>query len=59
MAKPRVLCFASYYLPGFRAGGPVRSLTRLCEWLEDDFEFRVVTRNRAIDAARRKRLRQQ
>jgi glycosyltransferase involved in cell wall biosynthesis len=45
MPKPRVLCFASWYLPGFRAGGPVRSLMRLCEWLDDDFEFRIVTRN--------------
>ena len=51
MAKPRVLCFASYYLPGFRAGGPVRSLMRLCEWLQDDFEFRVVTRNRDLAVA--------
>lgn len=45
MPKRRVLCFASWYLPGFRAGGPVRSLMRLCEWLQDDFEFHIVTRN--------------
>ncbi|MEQ1802922.1 MAG: glycosyltransferase family 4 protein [Gammaproteobacteria bacterium] len=45
MAERRVLCFASWYLPGFRAGGPVRSLMRLCEWLKDDFDFRIVTRN--------------
>jgi len=51
VAKPRVLCFASYYLPGFRAGGPVRSLMRMCEWLEGDFDFRVVTRNRDLAVA--------
>lgn len=48
MPERRVLVFASYYLPGFLAGGPVRSLSRLFEWLEGEFEFRVVTRNRDL-----------
>ncbi len=48
MPKRLILCFASWYLPGFYAGGPVRSLARLCEWLQDDFEFRVVTRDRDL-----------
>lgn len=50
MARPRVLCFASYFLPGFQAGGPVRSLLRTCEWLQADFDFRVVTRDRDLGA---------
>ena len=48
--KPRVLCFASWFLPGFQAGGPVRSLLRTCEWLQDDFDFRVVTRDTDLGA---------
>ena len=48
MPKPRVMCFASWFLPGFRAGGPVRSLLRICEWLQHDFEFLVVTRDRDL-----------
>lgn len=44
----RVLCFASYFIPGFRAGGPVRSLQRTIEGLNRDFDFRVVTRDRDL-----------
>jgi glycosyltransferase involved in cell wall biosynthesis len=42
------LCFASYFLPGFRAGGPIRSLQRTIEGLGADFEFGVVTRDRDL-----------
>lgn len=48
MPEQRVLVFASYYLPGFLAGGPVRSLSRLFEWLQGEFDFQVVTRNRDL-----------
>lgn len=51
MSNQRVLCFASYFLPGFRAGGPIRSLQRTIDALGGDFDFRVVTRDR--DAAAR------
>src|SRR5208337_4230864 len=46
--RTRILCFASYFLPGFRAGGPIRSLQRSIETLEADFEFSVVTRDRDL-----------
>lgn len=52
MGNQRVLCFASYFLPGFRAGGPIRSLQRAIEALSGDFDFGVVTRDR--DAAARR-----
>lgn len=42
----RILAFADRYLPGYRAGGPIRSLGNLVERLGDEFEFRVVTRDR-------------
>jgi len=52
VTRKRVICFASYFLPGFKSGGPVRSLVSLFEALKDEFEFRVVTRNRDLgDAA--------
>src|SRR5215813_4412202 len=41
-----VLVFADYYLPGFKAGGPIRTLANIMEQLGDEFEFRIVTRDR-------------
>ena len=46
MPKPRILIFASYYLPGFKAGGAIRSLANLVEQLGEDYEFLVVSRDR-------------
>jgi glycosyltransferase involved in cell wall biosynthesis len=40
-----MLIFASYYLPGFKAGGPIRSLSNLIEQFRDEYEFFVITRN--------------
>jgi glycosyltransferase involved in cell wall biosynthesis len=47
--KPVVLVLASYYLPGYRAGGPVRSLSNVIEALGDEFEFHVLTRDRDLN----------
>jgi glycosyltransferase involved in cell wall biosynthesis len=44
--KPVVLTFVRYYLPGFRSGGPIRTIANLVEQLGDEFEFRVVTQDR-------------
>jgi len=44
--KPTILVCAEYYLPGFRAGGPIRSLSNLVEHLSDDFRFKVLTADR-------------
>lgn len=41
--RPVVLVLTGYYLPGYRAGGPVRSLSNMIERLGDEFEFWVVT----------------
>jgi glycosyltransferase involved in cell wall biosynthesis len=40
-----VLTLADYFLPGFKAGGPIRSLANLIEQLGDEFRFRVITRD--------------
>jgi glycosyltransferase involved in cell wall biosynthesis len=44
----RVLAVIDHYLPGFRAGGPVRSVANLVHWLGRDFEFRIATRDRDL-----------
>jgi len=46
MHRKKILCFTSWYLPGFRSGGPLRSLLHMQEWLGHDFEFGIVSRNR-------------
>jgi glycosyltransferase involved in cell wall biosynthesis len=44
--KPRVAVFVEYYLPGFRAGGPMRSVSTLVQRLGDEIDFYVITRDR-------------
>ncbi|AZC20639.1 glycosyltransferase family 4 protein [Pseudomonas sp. CMR5c] len=44
--KVRILTFVSYYLPGYKAGGPLRTLANMAENLGDSFEFWIVTRDR-------------
>ena len=45
-ARPVVLCGLRHYLPGYRSGGPVRSLSNLIDALSDRFDFRVVCLDR-------------
>lgn len=45
MGRRRILCLAGYFLPGFKGGGPIRSLKNLSDWLDGDFEVYVLTRN--------------
>lgn len=45
MSKPRILVFIDWYLPGFKAGGPVRSVANLVDRLRDRVDFHIVTRN--------------
>lgn len=44
----RILILAEYYLPGYRAGGPVRSLSNLVNAMAEDFDWRVLTRDRDL-----------
>lgn len=46
MLKPIILTFTSFYLPGYRGGGPIRTIANMVERLGDDFEFRIVTTDR-------------
>jgi glycosyltransferase involved in cell wall biosynthesis len=49
--KPRVLVLTSYFSPGFRAGGPIRSITNLIEALASEMDFFVMTRDRDLGAS--------
>lgn len=42
----RVLMLVKHYLPGFKSGGPIRSLANLVERLGDEFDFTIVTYDR-------------
>lgn len=46
--RPCVLTFAGGYLPGFKAGGPIRSLANMVEHLGDEFDFRIVAPDRDL-----------
>lgn len=46
--RPTVLTFVDYYLPGFRAGGPMRSLSHLATELREHYRFRIVTRDHDV-----------
>jgi glycosyltransferase involved in cell wall biosynthesis len=48
MIKRRILIFADYYLPGFKAGGPIRSIQSICDALGNEFDIYLVTRDRDI-----------
>ena len=41
-----VLSFIPHYLPGYRAGGPVRALANLVERIGEEFRFNIVTTDR-------------
>ncbi len=43
--KKRILIFIDWYLPGYKAGGPIQSVANLIEHLKDEFNFLVVTRD--------------
>jgi glycosyltransferase involved in cell wall biosynthesis len=44
--KIKILTFMSYYVPGYKAGGALRTLLSAVEALGDEFDFRIVTRDR-------------
>ncbi|AMV71875.1 hypothetical protein JCM30471_00660 [Desulfuromonas carbonis] len=46
--KIKIITFISYFLPGYKAGGPLRSIVNLVNHLNDEFEFWIVTRDRDL-----------
>ena len=44
--RPVVLVLARYYLPGFKAGGPIRSISNVVAALHGSCDFRIMTTDR-------------
>ncbi len=44
--KKKILIFIDWFLPGYKAGGPIRSVANIIEHLADVFEFYIVTSDR-------------
>jgi hypothetical protein len=49
-AKKTILIFADWYLPAYKAGGPVKSITALVYYLKDEFNFYIITSNKDLFA---------
>ena len=45
LKKKKILIFIDWFLPGYKAGGPVRSMANMVEYLTDKYDFFIVTRN--------------
>ena len=50
--RPQILCFVDYYLPGYKAGGPLRTIINMVSQLGGEFEFLIVTRDRDFTKVR-------
>ena len=50
-SRPRILIAIDWYLPAFRAGGPIRSIANLIAALGDEFKFHIVCGNRDLGSA--------
>lgn len=46
--KLKVLVFIRNYLPGYKAGGVLRTIVNTVDWLSNDYEFWIVTRDRDL-----------
>lgn len=46
MIKKKILIITGRYLPGYKDGGPVRSIKNLTDYLGDEYEFRILTCDR-------------
>lgn len=47
-SKLTLLTFAPFYLPGFKGGGPIRSIVNLVDALGDEVKFSIVTADRDL-----------
>lgn len=45
MPKKKILTFIDWFLPGYKAGGPIRSMANIVLSLGDEYDYFIVTRN--------------
>jgi len=48
----KILIITGHYLPGYKAGGPIRTLVNITEHLGDEFQFRILTSDRDLGDCR-------
>lgn len=46
--KKKILVFIDWFLPGYKAGGPIRSVANMVDALHKDFDFYIVTSDRDL-----------
>lgn len=44
--RTKILVLVTHYLPGYKAGGPIRTISNLVDHLGDEFDFRILTSDR-------------
>ena len=44
----RILTVVPNYLPGYEAGGPIRTIANMVEWFGDEFTFLIITADRDL-----------
>ena len=44
--KPKILIFIDWYLPAYKAGGPVKSVSNMVDALKMNFDFDIITSDR-------------
>lgn len=44
----KILIFTDYFEPGYKAGGPIKSVKNILESLKDSFDFTIVTNNKDL-----------
>jgi len=45
----KILTYVGFYLPGYKAGGPIRTVANLVDRLGDELEFKIVTADRDFE----------
>lgn len=46
--KRSILILVDYYLPGYKSGGPLRTIVNIVDRLGNEFDFKIVTRDRDL-----------
>ena len=46
--KNRILIFIDWFLPAYKAGGPIRSIANLVDHLSESFKFYIITGDRDL-----------
>lgn len=46
--RPVILTLVAHYLPGYKAGGPIRSISNLVAALSNTYDFRIITSDRDL-----------